>query len=391
MQLNQDGPCISGLAPGTYCLTVTNAIGQQIQCCYTLVADPIIPPMVSFIFNNCGSSVNAVIGESHCQGYSYHWENNSTELVRDNIHGCDSLTFTIVTCDGNVYHHGFRVPQTFPSLTPVNCLTGIGGICLPVECFRCAPYTYSWFPAPLTISQNGSCITGPPGIYTVCITNSCGDVICCQIYLPPPLISDCNVVVHLDIWIQGFYTGGGFMNNLGAGGCLFVTGVSSDPLDVDSIFVSAMSAQPPYTEIDRQPGILKTNGEVTLTFGSSVVAGNSYYIKVIHRNSIETWSGAPVVFSPGMTYSFTSDATQAYLSNMARTFDGLGWALFSGDINQDKSIDASDFLVLDPSIQNGDFGYFDGDINGDGSIDASDFLKLDPNIQLGVGAAIPIP
>ena len=65
------------------------------------------------------------------------------------------------------------------------------------------------------------------------------------------------------------------------------------------------------------------------------------------------------------------------------------YAIYSGDINQDRRIDVSDFLQLDPSIQQGDFGYFKGDLNGDGSVDASDFLKLDPNIQLGIGAAIP--
>ena len=66
------------------------------------------------------------------------------------------------------------------------------------------------------------------------------------------------------------------------------------------------------------------------------------------------------------------------------------FAIYSGDINKDNTIDASDFLELDPSIQAGDFGYFPGDLNGDGAVDASDFLVLDPNIQLGVGAAIPL-
>ena len=65
------------------------------------------------------------------------------------------------------------------------------------------------------------------------------------------------------------------------------------------------------------------------------------------------------------------------------------FAIYSGDINQDGSIDASDFLELDPSIQRGDGGYLAGDLNGDGAVDASDFLVLDPNIQNGVGAAFP--
>ena len=89
------------------------------------------------------------------------------------------------------------------------------------------------------------------------------------------------------------------------------------------------------------------------------------------------------------TYLFSSAATQAFADNQVVTFDNLGYAIYTGDINQDKTVDASDFLVLDPEIQAGLFGYYLGDLNGDGAVDASDFLTLDPNIQLGVGAAIP--
>ena len=387
--IGQTTPCITGLAPGLYCLTITNALGQQIQCCYTLVADPIIPPTVSFIFNNCGSSVNAVIGESKCQGYTYHWENNSTELVRNNINGCDSLTFTIVTCDGAVYNHGFRVPHVFPTITPVNCATGLGRICVPIECFRCAPYTYSWYSSNQAFNNNSSCLVCAPGHYTVCITNSCGDVICCQVYLPPPLATDCNVILHLNVLIQGYYTGGGLMNNSGAGGYLHIVGISSDPLDVDTAFISVMSVAQPHAEVDRQPGILKTNGEVTVTFGPSVVAGTQYYIKINHHNSIETWSALPVTFTPSSNYNFTTSSSQAFGNNMIETFDNMGWAIYSGDLNQDGAIDGSDFLVLDPSIQNGDGGYVVTDLNGDGAVDGSDFLILDPNIQNGIGVLIP--
>ena len=387
--IGQTTPCINGLAPGLYCLTVTNAIGQTIQCCYNLVAEPNIPPTVSFVFNNCGSSVRAVIGESNCQGYSYHWDNNSTKLERDNIQLCDSLTFTIVTCDGVVYNHGFRVPHTYPTISPVNCLTGIGSICVPVECFRCEPFTYTWYSSAGTYLGGGACINVPAGTYTVCITNSCGDVICCRVYLPPPLASDCNVIIHLNIWIQGYYSAGGLMDNFGAGGCLNVSGVSSDPLDADSIFITAVTGQQPYTEVDRRSGILKTNGDVVVTFGPSIHSGESYYIKVNHRNSVETWSSSPVTFSPSTTYNFSSDVHQAFGDNMSQTPDNLGWAIYSGDIDQGGSIDALDYIIMDPSIQNGDSGYFVSDLNGDGAVDALDYLILDPNIQSGIGLQIP--
>ena len=65
------------------------------------------------------------------------------------------------------------------------------------------------------------------------------------------------------------------------------------------------------------------------------------------------------------------------------------YAIYSGDLNQDGSIDGSDFLELDPPIQNGAGGYLVGDLNGDGAVDGSDFLIFDPNNQNGVGAAIP--
>ena len=82
-------------------------------------------------------------------------------------------------------------------------------------------------------------------------------------------------------------------------------------------------------------------------------------------------------------------SSSAYADNLKRTFDNLYWAIYSGDIDQDGAIDASDFLTLDPSIQNGDGGYKVGDLNGDASVDASDFLVLDPNIQNGIGATFP--
>ena len=74
---------------------------------------------------------------------------------------------------------------------------------------------------------------------------------------------------------------------------------------------------------------------------------------------------------------------------MTETPDQMGWAIYSGDINQDESIDGLDFLILDTSIQNGDGGYSDSDLNGDGSVDGLDYLILDINIQAGVGIIRP--
>jgi len=95
-------------------------------------------------------------------------------------------------------------------------------------------------------------------------------------------------------------------------------------------------------------------------------------------------------------HSTNAQTNNAYGNNMKvldSTFVGTGYVyifgIYSGDINQDGSVDGSDFLDLDPSIQNGDGGYIPGDLNGDGAVDGSDFLVMDPNIQSGIGASIP--
>ena len=150
-----------------------------------------------------------------------------------------------------------------------------------------------------------------------------------------------------------------------------------------------MNAATPYGLVDTQTGILKTNGDVTINFNPTVIAGNSYYLKIFHRNSVETWSNTPVLMSGITNYSFSISASQAFGNNQALTFDNLYYAIYSGDINNDGAVDGSDFLELDPSIQNGNGGYESGDLNGDGAVDGADFLILDPNIQNGVGANIP--
>ena len=193
-------------------------------------------------------------------------------------------------------------------------------------------------------------------------------------------------ILNLKVFIEGFYIGGGLMNN-----CLNITGVSGDPLDADVVTISAMDAAPPHNLVEAQIGTLKTNGDVTVTFSPLVIPNTSYYIKVNHRNSVETWSANPVILTASTMYSFTSSASQAYASNQATTFDALYAAMYSGDINQDGAIDGSDFLEFDPASQAGAGGYEVADVNGDGAVDGSDFLVFDPNSQNGVGAAIPFP
>ena len=196
------------------------------------------------------------------------------------------------------------------------------------------------------------------------------------------------------IFLEGFYIGGGFMNNL-----LYMynqslpvpnPSITSDMSD--SITISAMDDIPfSHALVDSKIGILKTNGDVSVNFGPSVIANSNYYIKINHRNHVEIWSAAPLLLNTSTTYNFLSSQSQAYGNNQALTFDAAYAAMFTGDINQDGAVDGTDFLDFDGPNQVGAGGYELADLNGDGGVDGSDFLVYDPNSQNGVGVLVPIP
>src|SRR4051812_24224430 len=89
------------------------------------------------------------------------------------------------------------------------------------------------------------------------------------------LVSFSQVTLNLKLFIQGYCSPNGMMNNYGAGGCLFVTGMSRNPTDADTITISLMDHLQ-MSVVESQKGILKTNGNVTVVF-SSATAGNAYY------------------------------------------------------------------------------------------------------------------
>jgi len=60
------------------------------------------------------------------------------------------------------------------------------------------------------------------------------------------------------------------------------------------------------------------------------------------------------------------------------------FALWTGDLNQDDFIDASDFIIYDTDNAAGLLlDYYATDMNGDGFVDASDFTIYDYSNSVG--------
>ena len=92
--------------------------------------------------------------------------------------------------------------------------------------------------------------------------------------------------------------------------------------------------------------------------------------------------------TPGGVYNNHNDTfTNAYGNNMAE--DGGVFMLFSGDINQDGSVDFNDYPNLDLASSSGVLGYDPNDLNGDASVDFNDYPLIDVNSSNGIISSLP--
>lgn len=97
--------------------------------------------------------------------------------------------------------------------------------------------------------------------------------------------------LNLYVAIEGFYNGGGNM-----------VGVAS-PLVSDTVIVQLRNTLAPFGVAYATIVPLNLNGQASIIIPPPF-SGNSYYIVVKHRHSIETWSKLPVLFTPVLNYSF---------------------------------------------------------------------------------------
>lgn len=157
---------------------------------------------------------------------------------------------------------------------------------------------------------------------------------------------------------------------------------------VDTVTLQLRNSVSPYGSVASKKAVL-TSGIGYGSFDFSGVSAGSYYIAVKHRNSIETWSSAPVAVVQGgnYDYSFTNSASQSYGSNAVLK---LGrYCFYSGDVNQDGAVDATDYSQIDNDAFNFVSGYAATDVTGDNTVDASDASIVDNNAFGFVGKITP--
>ena len=157
----------------------------------------------------------------------------------------------------------------------------------------------------------------------------------------------------------------------------------------DQVTVSLASAALPYATVYTAANVLLyANGKCSFSIPGSLTG--SYYIVVNHRNSIETWSAAPVALTGGVNYNFTTAASQAFGNNMKALAGGV-FGFYGGNTSgsADQKVDGTDMAIVDNGSTILLKGYVTADATGDGKVDGSDMALVDNNATAVVSRIKP--
>ncbi|MBK9331173.1 MAG: proprotein convertase P-domain-containing protein [Ignavibacteria bacterium] len=95
---------------------------------------------------------------------------------------------------------------------------------------------------------------------------------------------------------------------------------------------------------------VNTSGSASVPF-TKVQPETNYFLAIKHRNSIETWSSTVIKFTQftkQTSYNFTDLVTKAFGNNMKQVDSSpVRFAVYSGDVDQDGTVDLSDGSLID--------------------------------------------
>ena len=145
----------------------------------------------------------------------------------------------------------------------------------------------------------------------------------------------------------------------------------------DTVRAYLRNISSPYGIIDSAKSIIDS-----VTFTGNFIFTNApsgnYYVQTKHRNSLETWSksgGEAYNLGSAFSYDFTTASSQAFGNNLLQADAApVKYAIYTGDVNQDGSIDLTDVIQTYNDANNFVTGYVVTDLNRDNITDLTDVL-----------------
>ena len=167
--------------------------------------------------------------------------------------------------------------------------------------------------------------------------------------------------------------------------------IAVNTMVADTVRVFLRNSASPFVIVDSAKAVVSAAGTGTYTF-LNAINGQPYYVELKHRNSIETWSYTAISFTGDiLNYNFTDFIIKAYGGNLKLIIGSspIKYGIFSGDVNQDGTIDASDVSEVDNDAYNSISGYVKTDVTGDDFVDAGDVSIVDNNAFNSVSTVTP--
>ncbi|MBK9228212.1 MAG: proprotein convertase P-domain-containing protein [Ignavibacteria bacterium] len=165
---------------------------------------------------------------------------------------------------------------------------------------------------------------------------------------------------------------------------------STNNQNPDTVRTVLMNYSNPSIVYDSAKSFVFASGFTELSF-RNVPYDAVCFLKVLHRNSIETWTSNPISFNRNnFTYNLTANPTTAFGQNVVQVrLSPATYAIYSGDVNQDRTVDATDVSLIDNDASNFVSGYVVTDLTGDDFVDGTDFAIADNNAANFVSAVLP--
>jgi hypothetical protein len=174
-------PSISGLAPGTYCVTMTNVDGCTDEQCFSVQQ------------GNCQLVVTSILSDVLCSGdttgsvsvnvenatppVSYQWSNGDTTATIFNL---PAGGYTVTITDGAACSltQAYTINEPAPLVIQIDTIIDIGivdGSVLVTITGGVAPYSPVWvFPDTSFVPQEDLTLLTQPGFYTLLVTDQNG-------------------------------------------------------------------------------------------------------------------------------------------------------------------------------------------------------------------------